>query len=98
MSAFELLMMNNICKKCEILYSSQKTREEILKTVDKLPPEDRADEKTAEARIDVCLSCDRLSGETCLACGCYVEFRTALKSGSCPKGKWRAIPQRESMR
>lgn len=52
------------------------------------------DVKTAkevyENRLSVCKQCDYLEAGTCLACGCYVELRAAVKKNRCPYKKWRA--------
>ncbi len=50
------------------------------------------DVKTAqdiyESRLSICKACDRLEAGTCLACGCYVELRAAVKKNRCPYKKW----------
>lgn len=43
-----------------------------------------------ESRLSVCKECDYLEAGTCLACGCYVELRAAVKKNRCPYKKWRA--------
>lgn len=51
-----------------------------------------ADVKTAQSiyenRLAVCRDCDYLEAGTCLACGCYVELRAAVKKNKCPYKKW----------
>lgn len=51
-----------------------------------------ADVKTAQQiyddRLSVCKQCDYLEAGTCLACGCYVELRAAVKKNKCPYKKW----------
>ena len=51
-----------------------------------------ADTKTAQKiyaeRLNTCKECDFLEAGTCLACGCYVELRAAVKKSKCPYKKW----------
>lgn len=51
-----------------------------------------ADVKTAqqvyEKRLAACKQCDYLEAGTCLACGCYVELRAAVKKNRCPYHRW----------
>jgi len=53
-----------------------------------------ADVKTAQGiyadRLSVCKACDYLESGTCLACGCYVELRAAVKKNKCPYKKWNS--------
>jgi hypothetical protein len=41
-------------------------------------------------RLDVCKSCDnwRTSDSRCAMCGCYMAYKTRLRSSSCPIAKW----------
>lgn len=52
-----------------------------------------ADVKTGtelyEERLSACRMCDYLEAGTCLACGCYVELRAAVKKNRCPYQKWQ---------
>lgn len=49
-----------------------------------------ADEETVEARRVICETCPRFAKETgrCLECGCWRQFKTWLRSESCPLKKW----------
>ena len=76
------------CKRCLLRDLAEKDRQELWKYIDVLKPEDRAKVWVEEKRLEICRSCDRLENATCLACGCYVEVRAALKDGSCPRKKW----------
>jgi len=44
----------------------------------------------AEKRMDICLACDKRDDELCSVCGCYLPAKTAVKSESCPVGKWNS--------
>ena len=82
-------MQNNICKRCFLLESGC---EDILKTIkekiDKLPTDEKCSAEEYGIRLDICRSCDFLSGGVCLKCGCYPEFRAAFKKQKCPYKKW----------
>ncbi|MFR1660111.1 DUF6171 family protein [Gallintestinimicrobium sp.] len=41
-----------------------------------------------EKRLELCKACDYLEAGTCLACGCYVELRAAVKKNRCPYRHW----------
>ena len=49
---------------------------------------DKCEEELYQKRLVICRECDRLAEATCEACGCYVEFRAAVKHGKCPYKKW----------
>lgn len=46
----------------------------------------------AEQRLAICRACPRMviqdSVERCSACGCYLNYKTALSQEKCPLGKW----------
>ncbi|GAA0352011.1 hypothetical protein GCM10008932_01270 [Alkalibacterium iburiense] len=49
---------------------------------------DLVSEVVKEKRLNVCLSCPFLKGQTCSKCGCYALFRTSLANKKCPINKW----------
>lgn len=64
--------------------------ERLLAMMDK---DVKAEAALYEKRLAVCRSCEKLSGEettagTCLACGCYVELRAAVRKNRCPYHFW----------
>ena len=77
-----------ICKRCLIRDLAEEDQKDLKKYLDRIRGEDRAEETVYEARLQVCRACDLLSEATCLACGCYAEFRALPKSAHCPKKKW----------
>ena len=48
----------------------------------------KAGETLYGGRLEICRACDYLEAGTCLACGCYVELRAAVKKNRCPYKKW----------
>lgn len=48
------------------------------------------EEEVQNQRYDICLTCENFIPitTTCKKCGCFMKFKTKLKSGSCPIGKW----------
>ncbi|MCR5109007.1 MAG: DUF6171 family protein [Lachnospiraceae bacterium] len=81
-------MSEKICKRCLLRDLSVKDRENIEKYISVIKKEDRTPDELYQKRLGICLECDRLEEGTCLSCGCYVEFRAALRSSACPKKKW----------
>lgn len=80
--------MSRICKKCLIGQQA----EDYLRLIEKNRAATPARVKTPEAeydrRITLCEECEKRSGPTCLACGCYVELRALRKDTHCPYRKW----------
>jgi hypothetical protein len=77
------------CKKCLLSeFDEQKYIDELKSHIDWLPQSIRADSRLYDERLSVCRDCDYLSAGTCLACGCYVEMRAAVKKNKCPYKKW----------
>lgn len=62
--------------------------ETVRREIDRMSDKMRVGEEQYRKRLDICRQCDRLSGGTCLACGCYVELRAAAVHTACPRKKW----------
>ncbi len=83
--------MENVrpCKRCLLQDMSESVyREIVLRGIDGISEEDRAEEEMVAKRLVICKACDQLVSGTCLACGCYVEIRSSIKKGRCPNKKW----------
>ena len=50
-----------------------------------------ASEQIQKDRLDTCLNCDSFNhtSYTCLKCGCKMQYKSALKSTTCPLDKWK---------
>lgn len=73
------------CKRCLLRESAENdTFENIRGRIDKLRPEEKADEELYERRLNACRECDHLISGICMKCGCYVEFRAAFRQMKCP--------------
>ena len=81
--------MSVICKKCLIGQDTENYLALIAKNKAATPEKYRAAENVYAQRIAVCEDCEKLSGPTCLACGCYVELRAIRKDSKCPYKKWK---------
>ena len=42
----------------------------------------------AEKRRAICAECEYQKGNRCLKCGCFLRFKTWLRTDNCPVGKW----------
>lgn len=81
--------MTKPCTRCLLKdYSKEVYEHLIVEGLKALPAEDIADGEVTAIRLGVCQACEKLNQGTCLACGCYVEIRAALKAGKCPYSKW----------
>ncbi len=81
-------MTGTLCKKCLIGVDAESYAELIAKNRSAVRERDRTAEEDYKNRIAICEACERLSGPTCLACGCYVELRAIRKVSHCPYKKW----------
>ena len=76
------------CIRCLLRDLAEEDQKDLKKYLDAIKREDRASDDVTEARLSLCRECEKLADATCEACGCYVEFRAALRDGRCPKKKW----------
>ena len=78
------------CKRCLLLLAAQEdTYRDIRAQIEKLSPEEKAEEELYRRRLEACVGCDQLISGVCRKCGCYVEFRAAFKNTKCPNVKDR---------
>ena len=72
--------------RCTLLESGQADMAKLVRDyVDSLSADEKTDEATYAARLNICRACDDLHSGTCALCGCYVEARAAKKRQGCPK-------------
>jgi hypothetical protein len=50
----------------------------------------RISDEEVQQRLTVCSGCENFipSSQRCSLCGCYMQFKSRLRSQSCPVGKW----------
>jgi len=78
-----------ICKRCLLReFDYEKYQTDLLKYIEMLDKNIKAESDLYEQRLGICKECERLMEGTCLACGCYVELRAAVKKSKCPYKKW----------
>lgn len=77
-----------ICKKCLLRDMEKEARANLDKYLAAIKTDERTEDGLYQSRLAICRKCDRLAEATCEACGCYVEFRAAVKYGKCPYKKW----------
>lgn len=41
-----------------------------------------------DSRWSICNGCERLQGDRCLECGCFMKVKVAFITSECPLGKW----------
>lgn len=84
-----------ICKKCLLMDVDEKAYSEKIGRILELTEKERkADKELYEERLGICRGCEKLAATdeevgTCLACGCFVELRAALKDAACPYKYWK---------
>lgn len=77
-----------VCKKCLLRDLAAEDQKDLQKYLAVIKRQDRVSDETYEKRLAVCRECEKLLEATCEACGCYVEYRAAVKTGRCPHKKW----------
>ncbi len=80
--------MSVICKKCLIGQEAGDYLALIEKNRAATPARIKTPDEEYARRIGICEACEKLSGPTCLACGCYVELRALRKDSHCPYRNW----------
>ena len=80
--------MSRICKKCLIGQQAEDYLALIEKNKAATPAKYRVSDAVYDKRIGTCEACEKLSGPTCMACGCYVELRAIRSDSKCPYKKW----------
>jgi hypothetical protein len=43
---------------------------------------------TVGRRLDICRTCEKMQGNRCTECGCYLTVKIGLRAVECPIGKW----------
>lgn len=82
--------MEKECKRCLLRQAAEEdTYRDIQAQLDKIDPEEKAEEGLYHKRLAACMNCDHLLSGVCMKCGCYVEFRAAFKNMKCPNVKDR---------
>ena len=80
------------CRRCLLQeFAEGKALYELIREyIEAIPEEQRADERTYDARLEACKACDWLAGGMCGLCGCYVEVRAARARQCCPdvQARW----------
>lgn len=61
--------------------------DETLARLSGMPPISEGD---INRRLSICSECNRFrpSDQRCSLCGCFLDFKTRLRSQDCPLGKW----------
>lgn len=79
------------CTRCLLQQAGNSDMAALIKErVAVIPAEEKTPEAEYSRRLNLCLSCEALSGGLCMKCGCYVELRAARKTSRCPAAieKW----------
>ena len=78
------------CKRCLLHEAGEEdVFKSIKERIDKLSEKEKADGELYIKRLDECRKCRNLISGVCMKCGCYVEFRAAVKKNNCPNAKNR---------
>lgn len=85
-------MMENrekrVCIRCLLRDMAEADKAMIEKYKAAIKKSDQVPDEEYERRLAICRECEKLNEGTCLACGCYVELRAAMKAAHCSRKKW----------
>ena len=77
------------CLKCLLRELDEEAyMKQLHRYIVQLDPDVKTAQQVYEKGLEVCKACDYLEAGTCLACGCYVELRAAVKKNRCPYRHW----------
>jgi len=48
-------------------------------------------EEVFKERLETCNSCEHLSGDKCMKCGCTMSVKCKWGTAACPINKWGAV-------
>lgn len=79
-------MIKPFCRRCllEDIPGGAALAANIRELIDRLPEEQRAEERLRAKRLTACRECRHLLDGMCALCGCYVELRASKAAGRCP--------------
>ncbi|MDF2540246.1 MAG: hypothetical protein K0S76_3267 [Herbinix sp.] len=74
-----------MCKKCFLKdFAPEEYLESMRIYLQGLAEDRKAEEKIYQDRLSRCEMCSNLTEGICRICGCFVEYRAAIKIKSCP--------------
>lgn len=74
-----------ICKKCFLQdFAPEEYLENMRVYLKGLDEEIKTEEEEYQNRLSQCETCDKLHEGLCRICGCFVEYRAAIRIKKCP--------------
>lgn len=74
-----------ICKKCFLQdFAPEEYLDNMRTYLQGLDEEIKTEESEYQNRLSQCESCDKLQEGLCRICGCFVEYRAAIRIKKCP--------------
>ncbi|MGB4660845.1 MAG: DUF6171 family protein [Mobilitalea sp.] len=74
-----------ICKKCFLTdFAPEEYLENMRIYLQGLSTEIKTEDSIYQRRLDCCAQCSNLTEGICKICGCFVEYRAAMKIKNCP--------------
>ncbi len=74
-----------ICKRCLLKdFAPEEYLDNMRAYLQGLEEEIRTEEELYKKRLAKCELCDKLNEGICRICGCFVEYRAAIKNKKCP--------------
>lgn len=64
------------------------TAKDLAKAMRDIAKRDNVSKDEQERRQKICSECPHYTGSRCELCGCFMGFKTRLRSSTCPISKW----------
>jgi len=74
-----------MCRKCLLEdFAPEEYIKNMRTYIDGLAEDVRTEADVYNMRLEICRECEYLYEGMCKICGCFVEYRAAIKARSCP--------------
>jgi len=64
------------------------TAKDLAKAMRDIAKRDNVSESERNRRLEICSECPHFTGSRCELCGCFMSFKTRLRSSTCPINRW----------
>lgn len=76
---------SKMCRRCLLEdFAPQEYIKNMRTYIEGLAEETKADTALYRRRLEICRECENLYEGMCKLCGCFVEYRAALRIKGCP--------------
>ena len=73
------------------------TAKDLVKAMRDIAKRDNVSEDEQKRRLRICSECPHYTGSRCELCGCFMGFKTRLRSSTCPIDRWSSTLREASV-